>query len=572
MTSTAPMCHPTRVSWRLSPAGTTATCIALTDAGPRLEIRRAGNTATVGVPGLDPHSLVAPADDGLVWVVTRDGEGAVLQRISRGVVETRRSLPRSGGMGMLARSAGRPPLLLRSDRSGHTTVGGAEHGGVAAHVAGIAEYAQWLDGERMVIGLLGTEGSTRVVILDLASGSLRDLPTASELDRPRLMGVAPTAGMAVLQTVSPAGRQLDLLPIDSGAPGAGSRHIIGPSTFLAIQPDGRRFATMTDLGATSRLFVTDTADGHRTEVPLPPLTIHGTATMLTGELVAAVSTTDRAGTLMRVDTDTHTVRFDDPPAPDAPPCRIEAMPGAETPIETLIYGDLESANQLVLALHGGPVSAWTAAYHPLFAALAANGCAVVAANVRGSSRYGKSHRTAISNHWGESDLADVIAIGQFLRRSAATGVPLLLLGESYGGYLALLAAERNPALWSKCVAMCPFVSGARLVAAGGPVAAFVQRAGGATSADLLPEIREQGPPVLLLHGAADAVIPVQESTALANAFRDRNRPVTFARYPDGGHDLLAGGDRASVIATVVRFCVDAANSPEWPVGEGGELL
>lgn len=62
------------------------------------------------------------------------------------------------------------------------------------------------------------------------------------------------------------------------------------------------------------------------------------------------------------------------------------------------------------------------------------------------------------------DLQDVLHLGRSLdneRRRHHLPKPVVL-GASYGAFLALLAASHEPELWSACVALAPFLSGPRL--------------------------------------------------------------------------------------------------------------
>lgn len=87
-----------------------------------------------------------------------------------------------------------------------------------------------------------------------------------------------------------------------------------------------------------------------------------------------------------------------------------------------------------------------------------------------------------------------------------------LVGISLGGYLALAVAARDPRV--KAVVEC----------CGGlpdPVARELKRM----------------PPVLILHGVDDAVVPVEEAKRLAALLKEKGLPFEQFLYPGEGHTL-----------------------------------
>ena len=211
-------------------------------------------------------------------------------------------------------------------------------------------------------------------------------------------------------------------------------------------------------------------------------------------------------------------------------------------VEAVVYGDWRTADKVVLALHGGPDAAWDMGWQPALARLAATGCAVVAPNQRGSTGYGAAHADAISDDWGVPDRIDVCRIGRALHRGRRAGARApILYGESYGAYLALLAAGHRPDLWSGCVAVAPFLSGARLHAEASPaVRAEVERLGGRGGADVLAVARRIDGPLLVVHGDRDPTVPVTQSRALRHHLRRPGRTrLEYVEVAGAGHDPLA---------------------------------
>ncbi|MFS8097144.1 alpha/beta fold hydrolase [Lentzea alba] len=91
---------------------------------------------------------------------------------------------------------------------------------------------------------------------------------------------------------------------------------------------------------------------------------------------------------------------------------------------------------VVLHLHGGPRSQLRQIHEPMIAALVAAGWTVIGMNYPGSSGYSDEFRDAVVGDWGGADVAAVVARLRALKGDR----PVCLYGQSYGAYLALLAA------------------------------------------------------------------------------------------------------------------------------------
>jgi dipeptidyl aminopeptidase/acylaminoacyl peptidase len=90
----------------------------------------------------------------------------------------------------------------------------------------------------------------------------------------------------------------------------------------------------------------------------------------------------------------------------------------------------------VLRIHGGPVAQFDSSFRVEWQLLAAHGYAVVAANPRGSSGYGRAFSRAIWADWGNLDYQDVMAaVDQAVAMGVADPDRLGVGGWSYGGIL-----------------------------------------------------------------------------------------------------------------------------------------
>ena len=90
----------------------------------------------------------------------------------------------------------------------------------------------------------------------------------------------------------------------------------------------------------------------------------------------------------------------------------------------------------ILRIHGGPVAQYSTGFNLEWQMLAARGFAVVAANPRGSSGYGRDFSRAICADWGNKDYDDVMAaVDTAIAMGVADPDRLGVGGWSYGGIL-----------------------------------------------------------------------------------------------------------------------------------------
>jgi dipeptidyl aminopeptidase/acylaminoacyl peptidase len=90
----------------------------------------------------------------------------------------------------------------------------------------------------------------------------------------------------------------------------------------------------------------------------------------------------------------------------------------------------------ILRIHGGPVAQYSTGFNLEWQLLAAKGFAVVAANPRGSSGYGREFSRAIWADWGNKDYDDVMAaVDTAVAMGVADPDRLGVGGWSYGGIL-----------------------------------------------------------------------------------------------------------------------------------------
>src|SRR5262249_36759461 len=92
--------------------------------------------------------------------------------------------------------------------------------------------------------------------------------------------------------------------------------------------------------------------------------------------------------------------------------RFKAKSADGTPIDAFLTRPATASSgrlPAILRIHGGPVSQYSTGFNLEWQMLAARGFAVIAANPRGSSGYGRNFSHTIWADWGNKDFVDVMA-------------------------------------------------------------------------------------------------------------------------------------------------------------------
>lgn len=135
-----------------------------------------------------------------------------------------------------------------------------------------------------------------------------------------------------------------------------------------------------------------------------------------------------------------------------------------------------------------------------------------------------------------ADAAEAVA---WLLAGPAAGREVVVMGFSAGGFLAAALACDPRWLGPRHASVRGGIglSGLYDVRPGGPFSdAFAGPGGG--RGDPLPDdpaLLARSPPMLLLHGTADRVVPLEQATALAGRLRAAGVPARAVPYPGRGH-------------------------------------
>ena len=596
----------TRLSWRFAEDGRSVACTVIGPGrSPVLEISQLAPTGPtshtpVAMPSLGPHSQLLPIAKRRALVCHHRDGGQQVELVTRGYGEpsVRRLMTTElAGFRLIpmpARPSGGPGLPGLT--GAETLALGVSHGEdrcstiwrittdgclqPLARTPGIFTGGIWLDGSGQRLGGEVTVDGRPCdgVAVDLTTGLCETVLSLSKTSNDRLVAYSADAGVLVISTDLTGEVRLGVGRPDCGPIGfPPALHRSGHEVrLIALERQGRLLLLAHEVGATSRLSVYHWSSGRTRPVNAPPGVVVGPGVFNRSWAHFVYSTPSRPAGIVTMRRRAPGWSLADESANEPGkagriPARSVVFSGATGPVETVSYGQPYQSDQVVIALHGGPLGAWRLNFNPLFRALADNGVGVLAPNQRGSTHYGTAHALAIRAGWGGPDLDDVLAIARSLRSDrAATAARPIVLGTSYGAFLALLAAAADPTLWSACIAFAPFLSGPRLYPhAGEATRMLIERLGGLTvpvvdgkAQDVWERCGEIAAPVLLVHGTEDDIVPVGQSRSLyQRLIAGGHTGAELMEVPGAGHDPTVDGHQKLIFDRVVRFCQQGRPNP-----------
>jgi dipeptidyl aminopeptidase/acylaminoacyl peptidase len=212
----------------------------------------------------------------------------------------------------------------------------------------------------------------------------------------------------------------------------------------------------------------------------------------------------------------------------------------------------------VVLVHGGP---WARDYArtdslPLF--LANRGYAVLQVNYRGSSGYGKAFQAAAKGEFAgkmHTDLLD--GVDDLIRQGITDPGKVAIMGASYGGYASLVGMTHTPGRFACGISLFGMSDISSLVTEAPPywslgLFQWHDYVGDPAKPEDLQRMRDQSPlykadqvrgPVLILQGARDARVHLDQSTRMVEALQKADKPVDFVLFPEAGHGLYRWIDR-----------------------------
>ncbi|THD83340.1 MAG: S9 family peptidase [Phenylobacterium sp.] len=231
---------------------------------------------------------------------------------------------------------------------------------------------------------------------------------------------------------------------------------------------------------------------------------------------------------------------------------------------------------LVVFPHGGPASRDEPGFDWWAQAMASRGYAVLQVNFRGSTGFGWDYMQAGFGQWGrkmQTDLSD--GVRYLAGQGTIDPKRVCIVGGSYGGYAALAGATLDKGVY-RCAVSFGGVSDLRKLivydrnrGGGAAVTRYWDRFVGAKDLDdpvlakysPLAQAAQADIPILLIHGKDDTVVPLDQSTRMADALRKAGKPVELIVQNNADHWLSLGATRLSMLQATMAF-VEKNNPPD----------
>jgi dipeptidyl aminopeptidase/acylaminoacyl peptidase len=162
----------------------------------------------------------------------------------------------------------------------------------------------------------------------------------------------------------------------------------------------------------------------------------------------------------------------------------------------------------------------------------------------------------------QDDLTD--AVQWAIAQRIADPKRICIVGGTYGGYAALMGLVKTPELYRCAVSFAGVTDLPDLIAfesdyLGGDEAAERQFGSAWRDRDRLRatsparQAERVQAPVLLVHGDADRVVPVEQSRDMAKALRRANKSVRYIEQEGGDHQLSRNIHRVEFFKAMEAF-------------------
>jgi dipeptidyl aminopeptidase/acylaminoacyl peptidase len=354
---------------------------------------------------------------------------------------------------------------------------------------------------------------------------------------------------------------------------------------LALSPDGRTLAHLTNVEGYSELGLLDAATGRSLPVPVLPRGMIGAPVLLRcatrldfdasgRRLALSLSSPTLTPDVWVLDLDANSARqvthsslagiprdsFVEPEL-----VHFRSFDGLEIP--GLLYlppgAERDGRLPVLVDVHGGPESQRRPEFNAVSQYLVNRGYAVFAPNVRGSSGYGLDYLRLDDVEKRMDSVADLAEGARWLVQSGvADPQRVAVMGGSYGGFMVLAALTTYPELWAAGVDIVGIANFVTFLENTGPWRRHLREAEYGSLASDRPFLQSISPihrldrvtaPLLVIHGANDPRVPIGEAEQVVGALRARGVPVEYLRYEDEGHGLQKLTNRLDAYPRIADF-------------------
>jgi dipeptidyl aminopeptidase/acylaminoacyl peptidase len=244
------------------------------------------------------------------------------------------------------------------------------------------------------------------------------------------------------------------------------------------------------------------------------------------------------------------------------PVTYAARDGQLIPAYLTLPRDAGRINLPVVVLpHGGPESRDTGVYEFLPQFLASRGYAVMQPNFRGSSGYGEAFAEAGKGQWGglmQDDVSDAAA--WLVEQGIADPERMCIVGWSYGGYAAAMAAVKTPSLFRCAASINGVLDLARQIFEdkeyiGGSIWTKHMGLDGERAKAVSPynQAEKIVIPMLIIQAKDDARVTSEQGQRMARRLKRLDKPVEYVEIEIGGHSMTNQAARLTILESLESF-------------------
>lgn len=248
--------------------------------------------------------------------------------------------------------------------------------------------------------------------------------------------------------------------------------------------------------------------------------------------------------------------------------RYKSFDGLEIPSILYKPHGASAANPVpgLVLVHGGPGGQTRTGYRAMVQHLVNHGYAVLGANNRGSSGYGKTFFHLDDKRHGEEDLQDIVYGRAYLESlDWIDGEKIGVIGGSYGGYMVAAALAFEPEAFDVGVDIFGVTNWVRTLESIPPwwesqkESLYDELGDPATDAErhrrISPLFHTENivKPTLVIQGANDPRVLQVESDELVAAIQANEVPVEYIVFPDEGHGFRKKINQVTASNAYVKF-------------------
>ena len=214
--------------------------------------------------------------------------------------------------------------------------------------------------------------------------------------------------------------------------------------------------------------------------------------------------------------------------------------------------------------HGGPWWQTYDTWNPYLQSMSQSGFAVLAPNFRGSTGYGAEFRNMDLSDPGGGDLEDVVSSAKWLSKQLEIdSSKIAIMGESYGGFMTLIALTKKPEVFTAGVAVVPITDWLEMYElSDAAFRRFMEELFEGSPEKKQELYSDRSPfthisqikaPVLIIHGRHDSRCPIQPVGKFVKKLKEMRQPHEFRVQEKEGHGFARVEANIREVKAAVKY-------------------